>query len=116
MSEHVYKICSAFDWERAQREGEFPAVGLDAEDGFVHLSAPDQVRATARTHFGGVEGLVLLTVSAERIEPGRLRWETSRGGASFPHLYGKLRPAHITRVDPMPLGNDGQHELPEAVA
>lgn len=109
---HVYKICSEFDWDCACRQGELPAVDADLADGFVHLSAADQVQSTLQVHFVRRPGLLLLTVDVSAFEPGRLRWEASRAGARFPHLYGKLLPRHVRRVQSLPLDENGVHGLP----
>jgi uncharacterized protein (DUF952 family) len=88
----IYKLLSAAEWAAAEERGRYDGAAVDQRDGFIHLSGRDQVVETAARHFTGQTGLILLTV-----DPGRLgddlRWEPSRGGALFPHLYGPL-PAH----------------------
>jgi len=79
----------------------------------VHLSAAHQVRTTASKHFAGEGDLVLLSVDADRLPAGALRWEISRGGERFPHLYDRLRPVHVVASTGLPLGPDGEHLWPE---
>jgi uncharacterized protein (DUF952 family) len=107
----VFKILDAEAWERAVAAGRFDGAEIDIADGFIHLSAADQVAETARLHFAGREGLVLVAIPAERLGDA-LRWEESRGGALFPHLYGPLDPALALWVRPMPLDAEGRHRLP----
>lgn len=99
----IYKLLSAEEWAGAQASGRFDGSEVDLRDGYVHLSGPDQVVETAARHFAGRTGLVLLTVDPARLGPA-LRWETSRGGALFPHLYAPLPVDAVTRVDPLPAG------------
>jgi uncharacterized protein (DUF952 family) len=110
----IYKICTAAEWHAAEHAGAYRGSAVDVKDGFIHFSAADQVRETAVKHFTGLPGLVLVAVDAEALGPA-LRWEPSRGGALFPHLYGELPLAAVRSVVPLPLGADGRHEFPENV-
>ena len=85
----VYKILERPMWEAALLEGRYEGSSLDRTDGFIHFSTAAQAQETARRHFAGVENLMLLTVDVQGLG-GSLRWEVSRGGALFPHLYGPL--------------------------
>ncbi len=85
----IYKIMSIDDWTAARRTGKFPAAPIDLKDGYIHLSAEDQVLETARLHFAGRDDLVAPAFSAGDFGDA-LKWEASRGGALFPHLYGEL--------------------------
>ena len=96
----LYKICPAEDWP-ASGTGDYLGSSVDRRDGFVHLSAADQVRETARRHFAGQDDLVLVALPAERLEG--LRWEPSRDGALFPHVYGPIPFASALWVKPLPL-------------
>jgi uncharacterized protein (DUF952 family) len=107
----VYKICPRALWAAAERTGAFRGAPIDLVDGFIHFSAADQVRETAAKHFAGADDLVLVAVDAEKLGPA-LKWEPSRGGALFPHLYGELPLAAARWVRPLPLGPDGQHRFP----
>ncbi|GAA5192726.1 DUF952 domain-containing protein [Rugosimonospora acidiphila] len=85
----IYKLLPAAEWERARDLGRYEGSELDRRDGFIHFSGLDQVVETAARHFAGQTDLALLTVDPEPLGE-RLRWEASRGGALFPHLYGPL--------------------------
>jgi uncharacterized protein (DUF952 family) len=108
----VYKILSASEWRAAVAAGSYGGSADDARDGFIHLSAADQLAGTAAKHFKGKADLVLVALDAKRLGEA-LRWEASRGGALFPHLYGTLDPAAALSVIPAPLGTDGVPVLPE---
>ncbi len=84
---------------------------VDLSDGFIHFSTAAQAVETAAKHFAGQRDLILASVDAATLGD-RLKWEPSRGGALFPHLYGELELAAVTRIDPLPLGADGRHEFP----
>ncbi|MBB4286933.1 DUF952 domain-containing protein [Roseospira goensis] len=85
----VYRLCHADDWRAAVRDGVFRGTADDTRDGFIHLSSADQVIETADRHYARVRPLMLLAVDSHRLD-GELRWEPSRGGALFPHLYGTI--------------------------
>ena len=110
----IDKISPAKDWREAEAEGRFSGAPVDLADGFIHFSAADQVRETAAKHFAGQHGLVLVAVEAEALGEG-LKWEPSRGGALFPHLYGELDMAAVRWVRELPLGADGAHLFPEVL-
>jgi uncharacterized protein (DUF952 family) len=108
----IYKICDAALWRAAEAAKAFHGAGIDERDGYIHFSTAGQVEDTAAKHFAGTAGLVLVAVDADRLGPA-LRWEPSRGGALFPHLYGALTPDQVLWVKPLPLGADGGHVFPE---
>jgi len=110
----IYKICTEDEWAACQRDGRLPWAQVDARDGFVHLSAAHQVQETAARHFRGRAGLVVLTVDPARLPAGALRWEVSRGGDPFPHLYADLVPAAVTAVTAAPLDDEGVPRLAAA--
>jgi uncharacterized protein (DUF952 family) len=112
MTTTIYKICSLPLWEEAQRDGVFKGAAVDLRDGFIHFSTAPQVRETAARHFAGIFGLVLIAVDAEALTDA-LRWEPSRGGDLFPHLYGALPLAAVLWTQPLPLDAGGQHAFPE---
>ncbi|NYF58203.1 DUF952 domain-containing protein [Micromonospora purpureochromogenes] len=97
----IYKLVTLDEWARAEVDGYVPASALDRQDGFLHLSAADQIVETARRHYAGATGLALLTVEEDRLGDD-LRWEPSRDGARFPHLYGALPLAAVTGVAELP--------------
>lgn len=110
----VYKLVRAGEWLLAEAEGRFTGSAADVADGFIHFSTAAQVAETAARHFAGAPDLVLVAVSAEALGPA-LRWEPSRGGALFPHLYGALPIAAVRGVTRLPLGPDGRHAWPDGV-
>ena len=107
----VYKILPASLWQAAEREGVFRGSEVDLRDGFIHFSSAEQAPETAAKHFAGERDLMLLHIDAARLG-SRMKWEPSRGGALFPHLYGELKLAAVIRVDPLPLAADGRHRFP----
>jgi uncharacterized protein (DUF952 family) len=107
----IYKILSAEMWEKAKQNGVFRGSPIDLSDGFIHFSAADQASETAAKHFAGQSGLVLLYVDTAKLGDA-LKWEPSRGGALFPHLYGNLGFSAVIRVEPLPVGSDGAHKFP----
>jgi uncharacterized protein (DUF952 family) len=115
MGEPVYKICPDSALQEARTCGRFEGLADDRRDGFIHLSTASQVAGTLAKYFAGRRGLVLLAVDPERLGE-RLRWETSRGGELFPHLYGPLELEHVISVQPLSLQEDGSHRLPAGVA
>lgn len=91
----IYKLLPAEEWESAQSAGTFAGSDVDVRDGFIHFSTAGQVEETARRHFAGRTGLTLLAVDPAALGAA-LRWEVSRGGAEFPHLYAELPVAAVT--------------------
>jgi uncharacterized protein (DUF952 family) len=110
----IYKICERELWRQAEREGNFRGAPVDARDGYIHFSTAAQLRETAARHFSGVPDLVLVAVDAEALASA-LKWEVSRGGALFPHLYGHLPLAAVMWAEPLPLGPDRRHVFPEPI-
>ena len=108
----IYKICPGPLWREAERAGVFNGAPIDLRDGYIHFSTAVQVRETAAKHFVGQAGLVLVAVEAAALGPA-LRYEPSRGGDLFPHLYGALPVDRVCWAKPLPLGLDGRHLFPE---
>lgn len=108
----IYKICDRAQWAQAERGGAFTGAAIDIADGYIHFSTAAQVGETAAKHFAGVSDLVLVAVGTGALGPA-LKWEPSRGGALFPHLYGALPVAAVRWVKPLRLGDDGRHVLPD---
>jgi uncharacterized protein (DUF952 family) len=106
MAQPIYKICPQTLWREAEKAGRF--------DGFVHFSTGDQVRETAARHFAGMSDLLLISVDPEALGE-TLRWEASRGGALFPHLYGSLPMSAVRGIAPLPLAADGAHAFPAGI-
>ena len=111
MTEPIYHICRADEWRAAERSGSYPGSSQDKADGFIHFSAAAQVKESAAKHRAGQSGLLLLAVDPDKLGPA-LKWEASRGGALFPHLYGSLPVAAVVSVHELPLGADGRHVFP----
>lgn len=109
----IYKILRGPEWADLRAKGETAGAPVDVADGFVHFSTPAQAAETAAKHFAGAEGLMLLGVEAERLGDD-LRWEVSRGGAEFPHLYRELRLSDVAWAQPLPCV-DGVHQFPAGV-
>jgi uncharacterized protein (DUF952 family) len=107
----VYKICPAALWGAAEHAGIFRGSQADRRDGFIHFSTAAQVVETAAKHFAGQGDLLLVRIDASKLGD-RLKWEPSRAGALFPHLYGDLDLAAVVRVEPLPLGADRRHIFP----
>src|SRR5512143_1696914 len=108
----IYKICSSSEWREAEGAGAYRGSAVDRKDGFIHFSTAEQAEETAAKWFSGQHGLFLVGVDAEALGP-RLKWEPSRGGALFPHLYGELDLKAVLRVDPLPLDASGRHVFPK---
>lgn len=107
----IYKICPTDLWQKAVAAGVFDGAPIDHADGFIHFSTADQVVETAAKHFAGQSDLLLVAVDAEKLGPA-LKYETSRGGALFPHLYGPMPLSAVAWVRPLPLDAAGVHEFP----
>jgi uncharacterized protein (DUF952 family) len=108
----IFKLCRASEWAEAERSGTFLGSPVDLRDGYIHFSTAEQVVETATRHFAGVDGLMLLAVDADTLG-SVLRWDPSRGGALFPHLYGQLPVARVLWVQALPLDPAGQHVFPD---
>ncbi len=115
MTEPIYKICPAGIWREAEEKGVFAGVAIDLTDGYIHFSTAGQVEETAARHFAGQENLVLVAVDPNRLGTD-LKYEVSRGGALFPHLYAPLYTGSVLWVRPLPVGPDGRHVFPDLAA
>lgn len=107
----IYKIFRGPEWADMKANGTTSGAPIDVIDGYVHFSTAAQAAETAAKHFAGEEGLVLLALESEALAPD-LKWEPSRGGQLFPHLYRELRLSDILWDAPLPLVN-GTHQFPE---
>lgn len=110
MTDLVFKICARQAWAAAVAAGRFEGADVDRRDGFIHFSTAAQVAETAARHFRGQPDLVLVAVRLADL--AELRWEPSRGGALFPHLYGPLPMTAVDWVVPLPLDGAGGHVFP----
>ena len=100
MSSRAYKILTAGQWAGWQADGRFVGAPIDIEDGYIHLSAADQVSETAAKHFAGLRELVLVEVDLTSLG-NTVRWEPSRGGQLFPHVYGDIPIEAVTDARPI---------------
>jgi uncharacterized protein (DUF952 family) len=104
----VYKIVATEEWMRAEATGVFIGAAVDRADGFIHFSTAAQAPDTAAKWFAGRDDLTLAAIDAMALGD-RLRWEQSRGGALFPHLYADLPMSAVVWSRPLKLGTDGRH-------
>jgi len=106
----IYKIFRADEWAQLQADGETKGAPIDLADGYIHFSTAAQAAETAAKHFADISGLVLLAVEADGLGDA-LRWEVSRGGQDFPHLYRSLRLSDVVWAEDLPL-EGGRHVFP----
>jgi uncharacterized protein (DUF952 family) len=104
----IYKILAGAEWDAAVAAGVYGGSAVDLADGYIHFSTAAQAQETARKHFAGQAGLVVLEIEGDDLD---LVWEPSREGDLFPHLYGSLDPALVRGVTPAPVGEDGTPQL-----
>lgn len=107
----VFKVCPRAAWQAAVTAGVYEGSADDVRDGFIHLSAADQLQGTLAKHFRGMTDLLLITLDTTELGPA-LRWEPSRGGALFPHLYGPFDPRAAKSIRPLALDASGVPALP----
>lgn len=107
----IYKILTTDQWNTLQSAGEFAGAPIDIQDGYVHFSTEGQLQTTADKHFQGQTGLFILAVDAEEVEAD-LKWEPSRGGDLFPHLYSTMKLDQVMWIRPVQSSGD-QHHLPD---
>lgn len=110
----IYKIVARGDWEAAVKSGRYMGAPVDLADGFIHFSTAAQVAETAAKHFRGQLDLVIVAFDPDSLGPD-LRWEPSRGGDLFPHLYAMLEPSKALWSAPLPLDDDGVPMIPKRV-
>ena len=108
--DYIYKILTREQWKILQDNGEFLGAPVDLEDGYIHFSAAHQVAQTAAKHFAGMQDLRLLSV-ATAILGSELKWEISRGGEPFPHLYRPLKLCEVHEVHEIQTTGDGSHDF-----
>ncbi|MBT3536896.1 MAG: DUF952 domain-containing protein [Rhodospirillaceae bacterium] len=113
MSEElIYHVCDGEAWRGSQGGGSYTGSADDQRDGYMHFSTHSQVRTSTAIHRAGQAGLVLLVVAVDKLGAD-LKWEPSRGGQLFPHLYGALPMDAVVEVTELPLGGDGRHQFPD---
>ena len=111
MGEIVYKVVRIAEWDRAREAAVYKGSADDERDGFIHLSRAAQLRTTLEKHFIGEDGLLLVSLDAAAFGP-ELKWEPSRGGENFPHLYGPLKLTLAQSVVPIHRDRAGRPILP----
>jgi uncharacterized protein (DUF952 family) len=117
----IYKLMTRGEWEAARATGSYRGSAHDLRDGYIHFSTAAQLGETARKYFSGVPGLILLTIDVEALERAspslgeKLRWEPSRGGDLFPHLYAELPASAVRNAVAIALAGDGTPLIPEDI-
>ena len=107
----IYKILPRAEWAAAEAAGVFAGSAVDHQDGYIHFSTAVQAGETARRYFAGQADLVVLEVEGDALGEA-LKWEPSRGGDLFPHLYAPLAIGDVRAVHEAPLDEDGVPETP----
>jgi len=110
----IYKIVPSELWQEARKAGLFKGAAIDLKDGYIHFSTAAQAIETARLHFAGEADLLLVAIDAT-VFGEALKWEASRGGDLFPHLYANLPLDAVLWEKPLPLGADGLHVFPPMI-
>ncbi len=110
----IYKIFRPSEWQHLQTHGETLGAPIDVSDGFIHFSTADQAKETAARHFANAGDLVLAAVETDALGQD-LKWEPSRGGVLFPHLFRALKLSEVVWQEPLPQMGD-THEFPEIFA
>ncbi len=110
--EYIYKIATREQWEKALGVGVFFGAPIDLQDGYIHFSTAEQARETAAKHFHGQTDLKLVKIATASLGDA-LRWEVSRGGALFPHLYAELSTADAVSVIDLGEDDNGGHIFPD---
>jgi uncharacterized protein (DUF952 family) len=110
----IYKIVPSELWQEARKAGLFKGAAIDLKDGYIHFSTAAQAIETARLHFAGEADLLLVAIDAT-VFGEALKWEASRGGDLFPHLYADLPLDAVLWEKPLPLGADGLHVFPPLI-
>jgi uncharacterized protein (DUF952 family) len=115
MSRFIYKIVPQALWREAELAGRFDGAPIDFADGYIHFSTATQVQETAARYFAGQNDLLLAAIDGTKLGEA-LKYEVSRGGALFPHLYAPLECDAVAWVRSLPLGPDSSHVFPELEA
>lgn len=108
----IFKIMDKATWKSAQKTGEFKGSKHDQRDGFIHFSTKEQLEGTLAKHYHGQKDLILLAFKDSNFEDN-LKWEPSRGGALFPHLYAPLPTDTLLWEKPIEMADDGTHIIPD---
>jgi len=114
MSKLIYKILPATEWQAALAATKFAGSAIDIADGYIHLSTAEQVRETADKWFAGQEGLLLATFDPADFQQ-TLKWETSRDGALFPHIYGSMSVGLVKSLVALKADANGAFVFPDDI-
>ena len=107
----AYKVLTGEEMATLERDGVFAGSGVDLADGYIHLSTADQLTQTVDKHFAGQSDLHVAAVDLDAVGDS-LRWEESRGGALFPHLYAPLPLDAVVAYGPLMRSDDGRVKGP----
>jgi len=110
----IYKIVDVAEWTAAQLVGKYTGSAVDARDGFIHFSSAEQVAETAAKHFADRDDLLIVGIETAVLRD-ELKWEASRGGVLFPHLYGSFETNKVAFVEKLLLNEQGEHVIPAKV-
>ena len=111
MEQSIYKVIGKQEWSKACSAGVFLGAAIDLQDGYIHFSTKSQVEETVAKHFAGEEDLLLIRFPSAAFGDS-LKWEVSRGGDLFPHLYASLKPTLADDQWPLQTNADGTHKFP----
>ena len=111
MENLIYHICKLQEWKNVDKNSDYSGSSQDQDDGFIHFSTAEQVIESAYKHRKGQSNLILLTVKSQLLG-SNLKWEQSRGGQLFPHLYNKLLLTDVLSVYNLELDNNNNHIFP----
>ncbi|TNE61497.1 MAG: DUF952 domain-containing protein [Alphaproteobacteria bacterium] len=111
MPRFIYKLLRAEEWQQAKSAHFFDGAPIDLVDGYIHFSTAEQVAETARLYFAGVDPLYLMAVDPWMLPVGQLKWEASRGGDKFPHLYGPLPMTAVAHEWQLARSKDGSADF-----
>ena len=113
-SKFIYKIVDAAHWLSAQNKTHLPPMAIDQADGYMHFSTASQLAKTLQLYFAGQKDVAILAIEIAAL-PVELKWEPSRGGDLFPHLYAPLPMQAIAHHQNVDVSDDGQCKLPDFV-
>lgn len=110
----IYKILQIPEWQTLQTEGEFTGSPVDLKDGFIHMSTASQVQGTLDKHYTKGVDLILAQIEASLVS-AEIKYEVSRGGAEFPHIYGKLSLGAVSQHWPLTPDNNGRYDAAQVL-
>ncbi len=111
----AYKVLTAAQMAQFEQDGRFAGAPVDLADGYIHMSTVEQLGETVAKHFAGQDDLFVLAIDLVTLGDA-VKWEPSRGGALFPHLYASLPRSAVIAQAPLSRCPDGVIALPAAAA